>query len=171
MHKTAQEPVKSGSFYYRLTAKGRMSMGEHYKCIKEDIIENLIKRVDSMDSLRDAITKISTLMEVQISLNQKTEERFEKYDKIMQKQSETLVLISDTMSRQNQSIEKLNEKMDETRNDLNKRIDELNKRVHNTKIEEKKDKAEIAKAKFAFYGVIVTGILSCIGILLPLIIK
>ena len=171
MHKTAQEPVKSGSFYYRLTAKGRMFMGEHYKCIKEDIIKNLIKRVDSIDSLRDAITKISTLMEVQISLNQKTEERFEKYDKIMQKQSETLVLISDTMSRQNQSIEKLNEKMDETRNDLNKRIDELNKRVHNTKIEEKKDKVEITKAKFAFYGVIVTGILSCIGILLPLIIK
>lgn len=124
-------------------------------------VKNLKEKVDNLDGISTALTKMSTILEIQVQDNKDR-------DKLIGKISESLTSVLQVTAEQSKSLERLNDNIQETNN----RLDDMDKRMSE---EHKSDSISISemlkKGFWIGFGVVATGIVYMVIKNLPSYIK
>jgi hypothetical protein len=115
----------------------------------ETEIDNMRYTISDLSTIRDVLTEMKVLSKIQLQFNEKQIETNEKFE--------------GTLTNINANLNSLNDRVGH--------LEDLKEKEEDITIANINSNVENNKNKFVFYGVIVAGVLSVVGILLPLIIK
>jgi DNA repair exonuclease SbcCD ATPase subunit len=115
----------------------------------ETEIDNMKITISDFSDIKNVLVELKLLSKQQLQFNERQIESNEKFE--------------GTLTNINANLNSLNDRVGHLEN--------LKEKEEDIAIENIKSNTENTKSKFVFYGVIAAGVLSVIGILLPLIIK
>lgn len=104
---------------------------QEHVCIRADKFESIEgrlstveERLDNLDSIKDAVTRLTTLTEINHDQNKER-------DNLIRQQSDALISVKEFIAEQKVILEKMNVKIDKTDN----KVEELSQKMENHNLE------------------------------------